>query len=145
MSHWAAAVKAEVVILAGWALLRPETRRPVILPRKPPTTQYEVERREWVGWTRGRVIALSGDGTWRTVRCRVGPVSRGNRHYRARARPQAGTSLCPAMMAEEEPPTLCAICKRPILPGRGRYRTEEADVHEECYQGRHGRKPPGGK
>jgi len=49
------------------------------------------------------------------------------------------------MMAEEEPPTLCAFHKRPILPGRGRYRTEEGDVHEECYQGRHGRKPLGGE
>lgn len=56
-----------------------------------------------------------------------------------------GASLWPAMMAEEEPPTLCAFRKRPILPGRGRYRTEEGDVHEECYQGRHGRKPLGGE
>ncbi len=58
---------------------------------------------------------------------------------------QPGAGLWPAMMAEDEPPTLCAICKRPILPGSGRYRTEEGDVHEECYQRRHGRKPPGGE
>jgi hypothetical protein len=36
----------------------------------------------------------------------------------------------------------CAICGRPIVPGSGRYRTEEGDVHEECYKKRYGRKPP---
>jgi hypothetical protein len=36
--------------------------------------------------------------------------------------------------AEEDPPILCAICQRPIPPGRGRYRTEQGDVYEECYQ-----------
>jgi hypothetical protein len=47
-----------------------------------------------------------------------------------------------ARKAEVEPSNTCAICKRTILPGSGRYRTEEGDVHEECYQERHGRKPP---
>jgi hypothetical protein len=28
----------------------------------------------------------------------------------------------------------CAVCQRPILPGQGRYRLEEGDVHEECYE-----------
>jgi hypothetical protein len=44
--------------------------------------------------------------------------------------------------AELEPSNTCAICKRAILPGSGRYRTKDGDVHEECYQERHGRKPP---
>lgn len=71
----------------------------------------EVERREWVGWTRGRVVvSLAGSGA--------------------------------GMTAEVEPSNTCAICKRPILPGSGRYRTEEGDVHEECCQERHGRKSP---
>jgi hypothetical protein len=35
---------------------------------------------------------------------------------------------------EEDPPILCAICQRPIPLGRGRYRTAQGDVHEECYQ-----------
>jgi hypothetical protein len=43
---------------------------------------------------------------------------------------------------EVEPSNTCAICKRVILPGSGRYRTKDGDVHEECYQERHGRKPP---
>ena len=46
------------------------------------------------------------------------------------------------MTAEVEQSNMCAICKRAILPGSGRYRTDEGDVHEECYQERHGRKPP---
>jgi hypothetical protein len=47
------------------------------------------------------------------------------------------------MTADEETQTNCAICGRPIVPGSGRYRTEEGDVHEECYQKRYGKKPPG--
>ena len=35
---------------------------------------------------------------------------------------------------EAGPPIPCAICQRPIPPGRGLYRTEQGDVHEECYQ-----------
>jgi len=72
----------------------------------------DVERHEWVGWTRGRVVvSLSGNGEW--------------------------------MTAEVEPPNMMfATCKRAILPGSGQYRTEDGDVHEECYQERHGRKPP---
>ena len=35
---------------------------------------------------------------------------------------------------EADPPIPCAICQRPIPPGGGRYRTEQGDVHEECYQ-----------
>lgn len=70
-----------------------------------------IRRREWVGWTRGRVVvSLVGNGA--------------------------------RMTAEVEPSNTCAICKRAVLPGGGRYRTEEGDVHEECYQERHGRKPP---
>ena len=30
-----------------------------------------------------------------------------------------------------------ASCGRPIGPGSGGYRTEEGDVHEECYEKRH--------
>jgi hypothetical protein len=37
---------------------------------------------------------------------------------------------------EEHGPAICVICKRPIPPGRGRFRTEEGDVHEECYRER---------
>ena len=46
------------------------------------------------------------------------------------------------LKADEEPSNTCAICKRAVLPGGGRYRTEEGDVHEECGQEWHGRKPP---
>ena len=75
------------------------------------TADDKIGRREWVGWTRGRVVvSLAGNGA--------------------------------RMTAEVEPSNTCAICKRAILPGSGRYRTEEGDVHEECYQERHGRKPP---
>jgi hypothetical protein len=46
-------------------------------------------------------------------------------------------------MTTEEPRILCAICQRPIPPGRGRYRTEKGDVHEECYEEQQGQpKPP---
>jgi CheY-like chemotaxis protein len=44
-----------------------------------------------------------------------------------------------AMADEEHDPVICAICKRPIPPGSGRYRTKEGDVHEECYREREGR------
>ena len=52
-----------------------------------------------------------------------------------------------AMADEEHGPVICAICKRPIPPGSGRFRTEEGDVHEECYRERERReksrlKPP---
>jgi len=46
------------------------------------------------------------------------------------------------MTAEVEPPNTCAICERATLPGSGRYRTKDEDVHEECYQERPGRTPP---
>jgi hypothetical protein len=46
------------------------------------------------------------------------------------------------MTADEESQANCAICGRPIVPGSGRYRTEEGDVHEECYEKRYGKKPP---
>jgi hypothetical protein len=41
-----------------------------------------------------------------------------------------------AMADEEHGPVICAICKRPIPSGSGRYRTKEGDVHEECYRER---------
>jgi CheY-like chemotaxis protein len=52
-----------------------------------------------------------------------------------------------AMADGEHRPVICAICKRPIPPGSGRFRTEEGDVHEECYRERERReksrlKPP---
>jgi len=31
-------------------------------------------------------------------------------------------------------PVICAICHLPIEEGSGRYRTEEGDVHQECYE-----------
>jgi hypothetical protein len=45
-----------------------------------------------------------------------------------------------AMADEAHGPVICAICKRPIPPGSGRFRTEEGDVHEECYRERERRK-----
>jgi hypothetical protein len=29
---------------------------------------------------------------------------------------------------------ICAICQKPILPGEGRYRTENGDTHTECFK-----------
>jgi hypothetical protein len=34
----------------------------------------------------------------------------------------------------EDEPSICVICKRPIAPGTGRFRTEKGDAHEECYR-----------
>ena len=42
---------------------------------------------------------------------------------------------------KEHSPAICVICKRPIPPGSGRFRTEEGDVHEECYRERREKSP----
>lgn len=36
--------------------------------------------------------------------------------------------------SKEDEVTVCVICKRPIDAGKGRFRTEKGDAHEECYK-----------
>ena len=36
-------------------------------------------------------------------------------------------------------PVLCVICLLPIEPGSGRYRTDEGDAHEDCYERKYGK------
>jgi len=57
-----------------------------------------------------------------------------------RSRQMQGVLSCPFDVAspsspsKEEEVTVCVICKRPIDPGKGRFRTEKGDAHEECYR-----------
>jgi hypothetical protein len=39
-----------------------------------------------------------------------------------------------SLPSKEDEASVCVICKRPIAPGKGRFRTEEGDAHEECYK-----------
>jgi hypothetical protein len=39
-----------------------------------------------------------------------------------------------SLPSKEDEVSVCVICKRPIAPGEGRFRTEEGDAHEECYR-----------
>ena len=40
----------------------------------------------------------------------------------------------PSLSSKEDEVSICVIGKRPIDPGKGRFRTEEGDAHEECYK-----------
>ena len=40
----------------------------------------------------------------------------------------------PSLSSKEDAVSVCVICKRPIAPGKGRFRTEEGAAHEECYK-----------
>ena len=40
----------------------------------------------------------------------------------------------PSPPSKEDEVSVCLICKRPIAPGKGRFRTKEGDAHEECYR-----------
>ena len=55
--------------------------------------------------------------------------------------PRVSPTMDAVMTADEKTQANCVICGRPIVPGSGRYRTEEGDVHEECYEKRYGKKP----
>jgi hypothetical protein len=48
--------------------------------------------------------------------------------------PRVSPAMDAVMTADEETQSRCAICGRAIGPGGGRCRTEEGDVHEECYE-----------
>ena len=39
-----------------------------------------------------------------------------------------------SLPSKEDEVSVCVICKRPIAPGKGRFRTAEGDAHEECYK-----------
>jgi hypothetical protein len=39
-------------------------------------------------------------------------------------------------VAEKDDGSICVICRKPILPGEGRYRDDKGDAHSECYDRR---------
>jgi hypothetical protein len=36
-------------------------------------------------------------------------------------------------VAEQDGIDICFVCQKPLVPGKGRYRTEKGDAHIECY------------
>jgi hypothetical protein len=50
-----------------------------------------------------------------------------------RSRQRQGVAS-PSPPSKEDEVSVCIICKRPIDPGAGRFRTEKGDAHEECYR-----------
>ena len=51
-----------------------------------------------------------------------------------RVLPRSFDVASPSPPSKEDEVSVCVICKRRIDPGKGRFRTEEGDAHEECYQ-----------
>jgi len=40
----------------------------------------------------------------------------------------------PCAVPKKDNDTICVICKKPILLGEGRYRSDKGDTHTECYR-----------
>jgi hypothetical protein len=53
---------------------------------------------------------------------------------RSRVLPRSFHVAVPSLLSKEDEASVCVICKLPIAPGKGRFRTEEGDAHEECYR-----------
>jgi hypothetical protein len=106
----------------GEVVLRPATRFHVRKSAGPCLTFY------WVGYWRaaypsGGVRRLSVLATIRSRQMQGGRVLAHSSHVPFRSLP-----------SKEDEVSVCVICKRPIDPGAGRFRTEKGDAHDECYR-----------